>query len=97
MGLLYTFADYRQWSLLTTLMAAFCLPVDILIFYKEPVGIWGTLLAPLSFIPFCVMCADAMFPDKEVLVKGLGRKPVFQSRVRNCVLINFRWQNKENS
>ena len=93
MGLLYTFVDYRHWSLLTTLMAAFCLPVDILIFYKEPVGIWGTLLAPLSFIPFCVMCADAMFPDKEVLVKGLGRKPanqeisVFQSRVRNCVLI----------
>ena len=75
MGLLYTFVDYRKWSLLTTLMALFCVPVDILIFYKEPIGIWGTLLAPLSFIPFCVMCADAMFPDKEVLVKGLGRNP----------------------
>ena len=72
-GLLYSFVDYRRWSLLTTLMALFCVPVDVLIFYKEPVGIWGTLLAPLSFIPFCVMCADAMFPDKEVLVRGLGQ------------------------
>ena len=74
MGPLHTFVDYRKWSLLTTLMALFCVPVDILIFYKEPIGIWGTLLAPLSFIPFCVMCADAMFPDKEVLVKGIGMK-----------------------
>ena len=61
-------------------MGTFCLPVDILIFYKEPIGIWGTLLAPLSFIPFCVMIADAMFPDKEVLVKGIGRKPTKKIR-----------------
>ena len=72
MALLHSFVDYRRWSLLSTLMALFCLPVDVLIFYKEPVGIWGTLLAPISFIPFGVMCADAMFPDKEVLVRGLG-------------------------
>ena len=34
MGVLYSFLNYRYWNLLGTMMAGFCLPVDVLIFYK---------------------------------------------------------------
>ena len=50
-------------------MAALCLPVDVIIFYKEPLGPVGTLLALVwGFIPFSILIADAAFPDKEVTV-----------------------------
>ena len=34
-GCIFSFLNYRYWNLLGTMMAGLCLPVDVLIFYKE--------------------------------------------------------------
>ena len=48
-----------------------CLPVDVLIFYAEPFGVFGTLgTTILAFAPFTSMVADSTFPVKEIWVKG---------------------------
>ena len=50
-----------------------CLPVDVLIFYKEPFGMVGTMLAMVfGFVPFFVLNADAAFPEREICVKTKG-------------------------
>ena len=68
-----SFTPYRLWNLWGTLMAGLCLPVDVFIFYKEPLGVVGTLLALVwGFIPFTILIADAAFPDKEVTVRLRG-------------------------
>ena len=73
-GVLYSFTNYRAWNFLGTVMAGLCLPVDVLIFYKEPLGPIGTLLAMvLGFVPFCVMISDAAFPEEETLLSTGGK------------------------
>ena len=68
----YHFTDYRKLNLLGSIIPCFCLPVDMLIFYLEPLGFIGTLFAlVLGFIPFAIIIADATFPEKVVKVKGL--------------------------
>ena len=53
------------------LMFGICLPVDILIFYAEPFGVFGTLgTTILAFAPFLSMVADTAFPVKKIWVKG---------------------------
>ena len=57
-----------------SVMFGLCLPVDVLIFYAEPFGVWGTLAATiLSFSPFLSMVADSTFPVKEIWVKGRSK------------------------
>ena len=51
-----------------------CLPVDVIIFYKEPIGMVGTMFAMvLGFVPFGIMIADAAFPETEtvIITKGI--------------------------
>ena len=51
-----------------------CLPVDVLIFYAEPFGVFGTLATTiLAFAPFLSMVADSTFPVKEIWVKGRSK------------------------
>ena len=40
-GVLYSYTDYRKWIFWGSGMAMLCLPVDVLIFYKEPLGMIG--------------------------------------------------------
>ena len=69
---LYHFAPYKKWNLLGTIMAGLCLPVDMLIFYIEPIGFVGTLSAMvLGFVPFAITISDAVYPEKVVKVKDL--------------------------
>ena len=59
-----------RWDLLTLTMFSICLPVpvDVLIFFKEPLGPFGTLFATIwAKIPFLVMVGDATFPEKEIV------------------------------
>ena len=68
----YHFAPYRKWNLLGSIIPCFCLPVDMLIFYLEPLGFVGTLFSMvLSFIPFAIITSDAVYPEKVVKVKDL--------------------------
>ena len=68
----YHYADYKNWNFLGTAIASLCLPVDMLIFYIEPIGFVGTLMAMvMGFIPFTIKIADAVFPEKVVIIKGL--------------------------
>ena len=54
-------------------MCFLCLPVDVLIFYKEPFGMIGTMFAMVwGFIPFLTLVADAAFPEKEIHIKTTG-------------------------
>ena len=56
-------------------MAALCLPVDMIIFYTEPLGYVGTLVSMvLGFIPFAIVMADAAYPEKRIYVKNLKGK-----------------------
>ena len=51
-----------------------CLPVDVLIFFKEPLGPFGTLFATIwAVIPFLVMVGDATFPEKEIIVEDKSK------------------------
>ena len=71
----YHYVDYRKWSTLGKFIAILCFPVDVLIFYVEPLGFVGTLGSMvLGFVPFELTVADAMFPQKTVRVKGLNNK-----------------------
>ena len=73
-GVLYSFTNYRIWNFLGTAMAGLCLPVDVMIFYNEPLGPVGTLLAMvLGFVPFCIMISDAAFPEEETRVSTRGK------------------------
>ena len=77
---LWHVTSYRWWNFLGGVVACFCLPVDILIFYVKPLGYVGTtVVMVLGFVPFCIIMADAAFPIKpmSVLVNG---KVVKQNR-----------------
>ena len=68
----FHYTNYRLWNLLGTIGSLLCLPVDMLIFYVEPLGFVGTLVAMvMGFIPFAITIADAVYPEKEVNVIGL--------------------------
>ena len=75
------------------LMFSLCLPVDVLIFYAEPFGVFGTLgTTILAFAPFLSMVADSTFPVKEIWVKG--RSKVDSGRKRQqFTLFTFSWSN----
>ena len=63
-----------RWGLLTLTMFNICLPVDVLIFFKEPLGPFGTLFATIwAIIPFLVMVGDATFPEKEVIIEDKSK------------------------
>ena len=63
---LWHVTDYKWWNFLATITACFCLPVDMLIFYVEPLGFAGTNIAMvLATIPFCIVMADAAFPTTK--------------------------------
>ena len=44
-SVLYHFTSYKFWNILGTMIALFCLPVDIFIFWLEPLGSVGTMVA----------------------------------------------------
>ena len=68
MTIIMVFDDFR-WGLITLTMFGICLPVDVLIFYKEPLGAFGTLFVTIwVLIPFLIMVADATFPEKEAVM-----------------------------
>mgnify|MGYP007048351905 CR=1 FL=1 len=72
---LWHVTTYRFWNLLGGIIACLCLPVDILIFYVEPLGFVGTTASMvLGFIPFCIIIADAAFPIKSINVVANGKK-----------------------
>ena len=48
-GVLYSYTDYRKWIFWGSGMAMFCLPVDVIIFYKEPLGTIGKYTEKTSF------------------------------------------------
>ena len=54
---LYVMPSYKKWPvILIFLVHISCMPVDILIFYKEPLGPIGTLAAMvLGFLPFMMI------------------------------------------
>ena len=67
----FTVTHFKWWNLLMLVMFGICLPVDVLIFYAEPFGVFGTLATTiLAFAPFVSMVADSTFPLKNVWVKG---------------------------
>ena len=73
MAILWHVIHYRQWNLLGGIIAQLCLPVDILIFYLEPLGFVGTTTAMvLGFVPFLIVVADAAFPVKPMSVVANG-------------------------
>ena len=70
-----------------------CLPVDVLIFYAEPFGVFGTLgTTILSFAPFFSMVADSTFPVKEIWVKGKS-KVDGGKKCHQITLLTFSWSN----
>ena len=73
MASLWHVIDYRQWNLLGGIISQLCLPVDILIFYLEPLGFVGTTAAMvLGFGPYVIIIADAAFPVKPMIVVANG-------------------------
>lgn len=71
----FHYTDYKKWNFLGTVIAGLCLPVDMLIFYVEPIGFVGTLSAMvLGFVPFAITISDAVYPEKVVNVRGLKGK-----------------------
>ena len=67
----FTVTHYKWWNMLMVIMFGICLPVDVLIFYAEPFGVYGTLATTvLAFAPFVSMVADSTFPVKKIWVKG---------------------------
>ena len=62
-----------MWNFLFTLVAGCCLPVDVMIFYKEPFGpIWTLVIMVSAFVPYTIIIADAMFPVKRLFIKNKG-------------------------
>ena len=50
--------SYKLWSPFAVVIASICLPVDVLIFFAEPFGVWGTLvILVIAFIPFVTLQA----------------------------------------
>ena len=83
-----------RWGLLTLTMYSICLPVDVLIFFKEPLGPFGTLFATIwAVIPFLVMVGDATFPEKEIIVEDKSKDTLVQPKCYNVssdyLLITF--------
>ena len=71
---LWHLTDYRKWNLLGGLTILLCVPVDILIFYLQPLGFVGTKTAMvLGFIPFLIVIADAAFPIKPKIIVANGK------------------------
>ena len=71
---LWHVTDYRLWNVLGGITATLCLPVDIWIFYLEPLGFTGTSTAMvLAFVPYCIVIADAAFPVKPMNVVANGK------------------------
>ena len=67
---MYHFTSYKCWNFLGTMTAVLCLPVDIFIFWIEPLGSIGTMVAMvLGFVPFGITIADAAYPEKEQYVE----------------------------
>ena len=70
-AVVHHYTDYKKWNSLGKVIATLCLPVDVLIFYIEPLGFVGTLTSMvLGFIPFEITVADAIFPEKVVKIKS---------------------------
>ena len=81
-----------------SVMFCLCLPVDVLIFYAEPFGVWGTLAATiLSFSPFLSMVADSTFPVKEIWVKGKSKVDGAGRKRQQITLFTFSWSNIQSS
>ena len=71
---LWHVTDYRRWNVLGGVTACLCLPVDLLIFYVKPLGLFGTTAAMvLGFVPFMIIMADAAFPVRPVTVVANGK------------------------
>ena len=78
---LWHVTSYRWWNFLGGVVACLCLPVDMLIFYVEPLGFIGTtVVMVLGFVPFCIIMADAAFPIKPMVLLANGK---LVSRNRN--------------
>ena len=43
LSVLFHFTNYKYWNLLGTIIASLCLPVDIFIFWLEPLGSIGSM------------------------------------------------------
>ena len=86
-AILFHFTGYKKWSLLFIIIASCCLPVDVMIFYKEPVGPFGTLVVMVfAFVPFMTIVADAIFPEEAVLVKLKGNLTFFRFRPQRAFI-----------
>ena len=76
---MFHFTNYKWWNILGTITAVLCLPVDIWIFYYEPLGQIGTLITMvLGFVPFAITIADAAYPEKVEFFSDIN------GRVRKC-------------
>ena len=82
---------------------ASCFPVDILIFYVEPLGPIGTLASQVfAFIPFYIITASAIFPEEEGYVdtpNGIKKKKLnsltehisFSYNMRYRFVLSWTW------
>ena len=76
---MFHFTNYKWWNILGTVTAMLCLPIDIWIFYFEPLGQIGTLIAMvLGFVPFAITIADAAYPEKVEFISNKN------GRVEKC-------------
>ena len=64
---LHSFTDYRKWNLLGTTMAVLCLPIDVYLLYKEPLGPFWTIFGLVAtIVPMVIPIADAIFPEEQI-------------------------------
>ena len=90
----FTVLHFKWWNILMVLMFGICLPVDVLIFYAEPFGVFGTLgTTILAFAPFLSMVADSTFPVKKIWVKGKCKLLLLQYINHFLMFQFFSWTN----
>ena len=66
---LYHFIDYRKWNFFGILMICLCLPFDVYILHKEPLGPVFTVLGLVATnLPLTITMGDAMYPKEETYI-----------------------------
>ena len=66
---LYHFIDYRNWNFFSLFMIFLCLPFNVYILHKEPLGPVFTVLGLVAtYLPLTITMADAMYPKEETYI-----------------------------
>ena len=66
---LYHFIDYRKWNFFGICAIFLCLPFNVYIMYKEPLGQVFTVLGLIAtYLPLAITMADVMYPKEETYI-----------------------------